>query len=162
MNATHETMPTLRLATDHDAGAVEQLLTASHLPLDGVREALRCFVVAYDNGQLVGVAGIEACGVSGEHALLRSVAVDPSWRSRGLGRTLVNRAIALAEERGAKALYLLTTTADRYFPSFGFETTTRDKVPEDVQATAEFKGACPASATVMVRQGQSMAKAVES
>lgn len=155
MNATHdETTPTLRLATDRDASAVEQLLTASHLPLDGVREALRCFVVAHDDGRLVGVAGIEACGASGEHALLRSVAVDPAWRSRGLGKTLVNRAIALAEERGAKALYLLTTTADRYFPSFGFEATSRPQVPDDVQATAEFKGACPASATVMVRESR--------
>jgi N-acetylglutamate synthase-like GNAT family acetyltransferase len=154
MNATRDTMPTLRMATDGDARAVEELLTASHLPLDGVREALRCFVVALYNERLVGVAGIEACGVSGEHALLRSVAVDPAWRSRGLGRTLVARAIALAEERGAKALYLLTTTAESYFPSFGFEATAREKVPEDVRTTAEFRGACPASATVMVRQAQ--------
>jgi amino-acid N-acetyltransferase len=145
-------MPTIRRATTDDAPAVEALLTASHLPLDGVREALGCFVVAHDDGRLVGVAGIEECGVRGEHALLRSVAVDPAWRSRGLGRTLVSRAIALAESRGAKALYLLTTTAEHYFPSFGFTPTSRDAVPDDVRDTAEFQGACPASATVMVRE----------
>jgi N-acetylglutamate synthase-like GNAT family acetyltransferase len=152
MSATRTPAPSVRLATESDASAVEALLTASHLPLDGVREALGCFVVAHDEGQLVGVAGIEECGVRGEHALLRSVAVDPAWRSRGLGRTLVARAIALAESRGAKALYLLTTTAESYFPSFGFATTSRDAVPADVRATAEFQGACPASATVMVRE----------
>lgn len=144
--------PTIRRATAADASAVEALLTASHLPLDGVREALGCFFVAHDDGRLVGVAGIEECGVRGEHALLRSVAVDPAWRSRGLGRTLVSRAIALAESRGAKALYLLTTTAEHYFPGFGFSSTSRDAVPDDVRSTAEFRGACPASATVMVRQ----------
>ena len=63
----------------------------------------------------------------------------------------MSRAIALAEERGAKALYLLTTTAEGYFPSFGFSLTSREAVPDDVRATAEFQGACPASATVMVR-----------
>lgn len=144
--------PTIRRATTADTAAVEALLTASHLPLDGVREALGCFVVAHDEGRLVGVAGIEECGVRGGYALLRSVAVDPAWRSRGLGRTLVSRAIALAESRGAKALYLLTTTAEHYFPSFGFATTSRDAVPDDVRATAEFQGACPTSATVMVRE----------
>ncbi len=140
---------TLRLATWHDEPAVAALLTASALPLDGVHEALPCFVVAEDAGEIVGVAGIEACGHTGEHALLRSVAVTPAWRSRGLGRVLVTRAVAEAEARGAKALYLLTTTADTYFPNFGFTVTTRDAVPEDVRATAEFQGACPASATVM-------------
>jgi amino-acid N-acetyltransferase len=144
--------PAIRLATASDEADVEALLVASHLPLDGVHAALGCFVVAHDEGRLVGVAGIEECGVRGQHALLRSVAVDPAWRSKGLGRSLVERAIALAESRGARALYLLTTTADRYFPSFGFETTSRDAVPEDVRATAEFQGACPASATVMVRE----------
>jgi N-acetylglutamate synthase-like GNAT family acetyltransferase len=142
---------TLRRATRSDETAVTALLTASALPLDGVREALPCFVVAEDAGEIVGVAGIEACGVAGEHALLRSVAVSPSWRNRGLGRVLVNQAIAEAESRGVKALYLLTTTADRWFPSFGFTVTARDAVPDDVRATAEFQGACPASATVMAR-----------
>jgi N-acetylglutamate synthase-like GNAT family acetyltransferase len=142
---------TLRRATRSDETPVNTLLTASALPLDGVHEALPCFVVAEDAGEIVGVAGIEVCGVAGEHALLRSVAVSPSWRNRGLGRVLVNRAIAEAESRGVKALYLLTTTADRWFPSFGFTVTARDAVPDDVRATAEFQGACPASATVMAR-----------
>jgi N-acetylglutamate synthase-like GNAT family acetyltransferase len=79
------------------------------------------------------------------------VAVVPAWRSKGLGRELVTRIIADAESRGIKALYLLTTTAERYFPSFGFARITRDEVPADVQATSEFREACPASATVMHR-----------
>ena len=151
MTTQELTGATLRLATPGDEPAVVALLTASALPLDGVHEALSSFVVAEERGEIVGVAGIEACGVTGEHALLRSVAVAPSWRNRGLGRVLVNRAIAEAESRGAKALYLLTTTAERYFPSFGFRTTARDAVPADVRATAEFTSACPDSATVMTR-----------
>jgi amino-acid N-acetyltransferase len=69
-----------------------------------------------------------------------------------VARQLVEQIIARAESRGTNALYLLTTTAERYFPSFGFEKTTRDAVPPEIQATDEFRGACPASATVMSRQ----------
>jgi amino-acid N-acetyltransferase len=86
-----------------------------------------------------------------DNALLRSVAVRAEWRSHGLGRALVTRVISDAVARGIHALYLLTTTADRYFPSFGFRQIARDQVPNDVRATAEFRSACPASATVMMR-----------
>ena len=138
----------IRSAAPSDLSAVERLLTESKLPLDGVRESLATFLVAESGGTIVGVAGLEVCG---EHALLRSVAVAPAWRSKGLGRELVNRITADAERRGIHALYLLTTTAESYFPSFGFARVARADVPPDVQETAEFRGACPASATVMRR-----------
>jgi len=139
----------LRSAAPEDLAAVESLLTASGLPLDGVQDALATFVVAEHGTDLVGVAGLEVCC---DNALLRSVAVHPEWRSHGVGRALVTRVISDAESRGIHALYLLTTTADRYFPSFGFKTITRDDVPAEVRATAEFREACPASATVMCRE----------
>lgn len=138
----------LRAASASDLPAIERLLTASKLPLDGVREALPGFIVAESGGELVGVAGLESCA---GYALLRSVAVSDAWRSRGVGRALVERAIAEAESRGVRALYLLTTTAERWFPSFGFRPITRDAVPAEVRATVEFQGACPASAAVMCR-----------
>ena len=143
---------TLRIASLEDEAAVAALLTTAGLPLEGVHEALPCFVVAEDAGEIVGVAGVEACGTKGEHALLRSVAVAPSWQNRGLGRALVTRTIAEAESRGVKSLYLLTTTAEHYFPTFGFAAVTRDIVPDDVKATQEYCGVCPSSATVMVRE----------
>jgi len=139
----------LRTAAPADLAAVEELLTASGLPLDGVRDALATFVVAEHGTDLVGVAGLELCC---DNALLRSVAVRPEWRSHGIGRALVTRVISDAESRGIHALYLLTTTADGYFPSFGFRTIARDDVPADVRETAEFLEACPASATVMCRE----------
>ncbi len=140
--------PTLRAATADDLPAVEQLLTASDLPVVGVAGAITTFVVAEHRGELVGVAGLELCCDNG---LLRSVAVAPAWQKQGLARTLVSRVIAEAEERRLHAMYLLTTTAAHYFPKFGFTETTRASVPADVAATEEFTSACPASAVVMVR-----------
>jgi amino-acid N-acetyltransferase len=139
----------VRAASPLDLPAVERLLTASRLPLDGVREALPTFVVAESGGDIVGVAGLEVCC---DNALLRSVAVADAWRSRGLGRALVSRVVSDAEARGIRALYLLTTTAERYFPSFGFREISREEVPQDIRETTEFTSACPASATVMCRE----------
>ena len=138
----------LRAARAGDLPAIEQLLTASDLPLAGVAETLPGFVVAEFDGGIVGTAALELCR---DNALLRSVAVAPEWRSRGLGRALVSRVIAHAETRGLHALYLLTTTAEHYFPSFGFQQVSRDDVPADLRATEEFRSACPASAVVMCR-----------
>jgi arsenite methyltransferase len=144
--------PTLRAATAADREPVERLLVDAGLPTDGVAASLSTFVVAEtvtgQGSDLVGVAGLELCA---DHALLRSVVVRPDWRGHGLGRALVDRVIAEAEARGVGALYLLTTTAAHYFPTFGFTETTRETVPDDIRATEEFASACPASAVVMVR-----------
>lgn len=141
--------PLVRTAAAGDLDGVERLLAASGLPLDGVREALSGFVVAMCGDQLVGVAGLESYG---DDALLRSVAVDAGWRSHGVGRALVSRLVSDAESRGVRALYLLTTTADGWFPAFGFHTIARDAVAPAVRESVEFRSACPASATVMVRE----------
>ena len=148
MNETSTMHAHVRAATAEDLPAVEQLVTGSGLPLDGLREAFPTFVVAQAGNDIVGVAGLEVCC---DNALLRSVAVADAWRAHGVGRALVTRVIADAEARGLNALYLLTTTADRYFPKFGFRTITRNDVPDDVRATKEFTSACPASAVVMCR-----------
>jgi amino-acid N-acetyltransferase len=141
--------PAIRPATSADLPRIERLLAANDLPLAGVREALPTFLVADAGTELVGVAGLEVCC---DNALLRSVAVDQHYRSKGVGRALVNRLIGNAEARGLRALYLLTTTADQYFPSFGFRAIERSEVPDDVRATEEFTTACPASARVMTRE----------
>ena len=148
MATSTTTAPIIRNALADDLAGVEQLLVASSLPTAGVAEALDGFLVATHEGAVVGVVGVERCC---DYGRLRSTAVDAAWRSRGLGRPRGARAIASAEANGLHALYLLTTTAERYFPSFGFTATTRDKVPEVVRETVEFRSACPASAVVMVR-----------
>jgi amino-acid N-acetyltransferase len=138
----------LRPASVDDLPAVEDLLKRTNLPVEGVTESIDSFVVAESDGQLVGVGGVERCG---DYGLLRSVAVDPSAQGRGVGAAVTDKLIADSDASGLRALYLLTTTAESYFPNFGFTTTTRDSVPPEVQKTAEFREICPASATVMHR-----------
>ena len=132
----NQSSTTIRRATRSDQRRVEQLLSSLHLPTAGVADWIDRFWVADHAGSPVGVAGVEQYGNA---ALLRSAAVDPSWRDTGIGRTLVETALATARAEGADSVYLLTTTAERYFPRFGFERITRDEVPDSLRESVEFK-----------------------
>jgi amino-acid N-acetyltransferase len=128
---------------------ITSLLERCHLPLAGVADHLETMLVAKDGDRIVGTAGLE---LYADGALLRSVAVDPSEQGRGLGQALTDAALRLADAQGRGAVFLLTTTAERFFPKFGFEIVTRDEVPASVRASVEFQSACPASAIVMRRR----------
>jgi amino-acid N-acetyltransferase len=154
-SASTATTPTFRAARSNDTAAIHQLLTDAGLPIDGVADLLATdaqgFVVAVASGNdrdLVAVAGLEVCC---NNALLRSVAVRSDWQRHGLGHQLVQRVVSEAESRGIHALYLLTMTAEHYFPRFGFAPVSREAVPAEIANTREFRSACPASATAMTR-----------
>ena len=136
-------------ATPADRDALLALMERAHLPTDGLAAHLDAAVVARDGDRVVGSAAIELYADGG---LLRSVAVDADCRGTGLGARLTAAAIDEAERRQLPALYLLTTTAEDFFPRFGFERITRDEVPVSVQDSIEFRGACPASAVVMFKR----------
>ena len=93
--------------------------------------------------------GTAALEMYEDGALLRSVAVVPDIQRTGIGHQLTEAALALAHELGAPAVYLLTTTAEHFFPRFGFERIARTNVPAGVQRSFEFTTACCASAVVM-------------
>jgi len=143
--ASDQTAP-IRRAGPSDDSAVLGLLEAAGLPVAGVLPTLPDFYVAEGDGRLVGAAGLE---LYDRDALLRSVVVESSMRGSGLGVALVERILEHARERDLRAVYLLTTTADGYFPRFGFGRITREQVPESVKTSVEFRDACPASAVAM-------------
>jgi amino-acid N-acetyltransferase len=124
------------------------MLTAEKLPLDGVEDHLSDFLVAEDDGKIRGAAGLE---IHESFGLLRSVVVELSAKGTGVGRALSEAQLGAAQAKGLRAVFLLTTTAERFFPRFGFERVTRDEVPAEVQRSREFQGACPASAIIMRR-----------
>jgi amino-acid N-acetyltransferase len=139
----------VRRAEEADLERVLGLIREAGLPVAGVAEWFEHFVVAEVGSQVVGAAGIEHYGAS---ALLRSVVVRPDWKGKRLGVALVAAALERAGEAGAREAYLLTTTAERWFPRLGFVVTQRNEVPEAVRSSVEFVEACPASAVVMRRE----------
>jgi amino-acid N-acetyltransferase len=145
------TAATIGPAKAVDLDVVEALLEREHLPLAGLREHADHMFVARAGNRIVGCAGLE---VYEDGALLRSVAVDAEHRGAGLGGDLTRTALDLAARRGVTEVYLLTTTAERFFPRFGFEVVDRADVPQGVRQSAEFSYACPASALIMRKRLQ--------
>ena len=136
-------------ATERDLPQIRELLERLHLPLAGVEAHLTTMLVARDGEQVVGTAALELY-VDG--VLLRSVAVEPHHQGKQLGPLLTDAALQLATAHGANIAFLLTTTAERFFPEFGFEQIGRERVPPSIRQSVEFQSACPSSAIVMRKQ----------
>ena len=133
-------------ALREDFASVVSLLERHGLPVAGADAMGDDVVVARVDGRIVGAAGLE---LYADGALLRSVVVDASAQGQGLGQRLTDAALARARAKGVSNVFLLTTTADGFFPRFGFERIRREDVPESVRQSVEFRSACPASAVVM-------------
>jgi len=137
----------IRSATEADWPAIETLLEECGLPLAGAREHLSSFVVGASGNEIRCVAGFE---LYGSVALLRSVAVAGALRGQGAGDRLLDAIRSKARAEGVEALYLLTTTAAAFFRKRGFQQVERSNAPDELKASRELQGACPASATMMV------------
>ena len=135
-------------ATPADLAAILDLLASHRLPQAEVERHLATALVVRTGGRIIGCAVLESYDTVG---LLRSVAVAQSQRGLGVGIQLTEAAVALAQARGIKALYLLTETAAGFFPRFGFRPVSRDEVAPAVRQSIEFTRACPASALAMVK-----------
>lgn len=140
-------MITIAPASPADLPAILDLLSQHGLPHAGLADHLGTALIARDGEAVVGSAALECYE---DVALLRSMAVATTRRGQGLGQLLTSTALDRARQRGIHQIYLLTTTAESFFPRFGFSRITRDVVAPAVQVSAEFTGACPSSAIVMV------------
>lgn len=136
----------IRFMQSTDLGTVRAFLQAQSLPVAGVMTHKGGFLLAQEQGELIGTVGVE---IHGQVGLLRSVAVSEPQRSQGLATRLVRQAITYATQTGLTDLYLLTTTARQYFPRFGFQAIPRESAPAALANSSEFQGICPDSAVLM-------------
>ncbi len=132
-----------------DLKAIQTLLKKCELPHEDVSSHLVNFITAKTKSTIIGVNGIE---IYGQYGLLRSLAVDPAYRGRGISRDLNANIIARAHQAGVKTLYLFTETAERYAAKLGFSTISRESVPESIQGTTQFRYSCPKTATCMLKE----------
>ena len=141
---------TIRTAQASDLPAALAWLAGAGLPTeDLVAEKLQGFLVALANDVPIGMVGIEEFGRCG---LLRSLVVEPTVRSAGVGRVLVTALESRAIDRGISELWLLTIDADPYFVGLGYEEMDRSDAPEPIRNTEEFASLCPGDAVLMRKQ----------
>jgi amino-acid N-acetyltransferase len=139
----------VRPADPVERAYAESLLADNGLPVEDLPEDPDWLYCCEADGERVGVGGLQR---RGDHALLRSVAIEESARGAGHGRALCERLLATAADEGVESVYLLTTTAPDFFASLGFEEVERESAPESVRETAEFAELCPDAAVCMRRE----------
>ena len=125
---------------------IQSLLESAKLPLDGVKDHLRNFLLLKKEDKIIGTVGLE---VYGGKALLRSLAVTRGFRGSGYGKRLYQAIIAKARGQQISEIYLLTETAEKFFAKQGFEKIPRDSADVKVKESIEFRSACPETASCM-------------
>ena len=129
--------------------AAVALLDAVGLPSSDLTEPLlEHFLFSGPRDAPTGLVGLE---LYDRVALLRSLAVAPNAQRSGLGSALLEQAEGYAYAQGVRSLYLLTTTAERFFVGRGYRPTSRESCPAAIRSTSEFSSLCPASSALLVK-----------
>ena len=121
------------------------LIKRNGLPIEDISTSTKLFSITKDN-EIAGTIGIEFYN---KVALLRSLAVTETYRSKGIGGKLVEHIEKFAKQNAVKELILLTTTASDYFSKRAYQTIERNNVPEEIKKSSEFSSTCPSSAVIM-------------
>jgi amino-acid N-acetyltransferase len=92
-------------------------------------ENIRDFVVAEENGEIVGCGALHLYGM--HLAEIRSIAVNPKAKKKGAGRLLVEALLREAERHNVTCVCLFTRIPD-FFSHMGFRTATREELPDKI------------------------------
>jgi len=143
MNKTTNTIKTPKIEE------ISILLEENNLPTQDLKELdLKNFFGLYINNTLAGMVGLE---IYDDVALLRSLAVSTN-KSTGIGSILLEYIDSFAKNNNINTIFLLTTTADKYFLKKGFVVESKTQAPKVIQQTNEFKSICPTSAIFMKKE----------
>lgn len=140
--------PLVRAAAASDFEAISALLEAAGLPTADLRASQPAFLVAAAGTELAGAGALE---IHADTALLRSLAVAPAWRGRGLGHLLVKALERRARAARVHQIVLLTQTAEAFFTRLDYRVIERAQAPAAVQTSREFAALCPASAVCLAK-----------
>jgi len=123
-------------------------LKFADLPADDIDLPGRTFFEFTLNSETVAWGGFETHGTDG---LLRSLVVEPAYRSKGVGVSVLRVIEAIATGQGITRFHLLTTTASGFFRKQGYVVTDRGNEPPMIARTEQFRRLCPASAYYMCK-----------
>ncbi|WP_460773479.1 GNAT family N-acetyltransferase [Microbacterium sp. GXF7504] len=129
----------LRRCEARDVAALTAFLRRVDLTLSGLdAPGVRLWLLVDDAGAITGSTGYER-NADGRHALIRSVAVDPSCRSRGTGAELARFALARAAEEGAGTAWLFSRRSGPFWQRLGFAPADRDSLAAALADTHQVR-----------------------
>lgn len=138
---------TIALSEEERQEAIS-LLEQHNLPVQDLDDEKLLYILKKDD-KAIGTVGLE---IYDDCALLRSVSIQKEEQGNGYGRYLNDAIETYAKESGITCMYLLTTTARRFFDKQGYCRISREETPEIIKQTAEFTSLCPSSAVVMKKR----------
>ena len=104
----------IRKATQADLKDIKTILSFYYLDTENVEKNLPEFIVAQTNNKIIGCACLDL----GDVVELRSIAILPSYRNKGVGSKLVDAILERAEDL-TDTVYL-RTTSPVFFEKKGF------------------------------------------
>ncbi|MDX9701770.1 MAG: N-acetyltransferase [Candidatus Auribacterota bacterium] len=105
----------------------QQIVLPKSLP--DICEKIRIFWVARQGDDVIGCVGLQFFW--GGLAELRSLAVREGYKGKGIGKQLVEHAIAEAKDFGAKRIFALTYVTD-FFIKMGFARIDKELLPQKI------------------------------
>lgn len=126
----------LRVAQPDDWPAIAEVLETCGLASDDLDPSLALFHIALLDGAIVGCAAAEGYG---ETIVVRSVAVLPPYRDRGIASHMVSAVLMRARANGCTRAVLLSATCPSYFSRYGFSLISADRLAPEVRASREFR-----------------------
>lgn len=92
-------------------------------------ENIRDFTIAEDQGRFVGAGALHVFWE--DLAEVRTMAVDPAYQRKGVGRQIVDRLLEDGAELGIKKVFTLTYQPE-FFASCGFQLEDKNNMPQKV------------------------------
>lgn len=139
-------IPTLVATAVNDPAGLVGLLSTAGLPIEDVAEPGRVFLrYATEGGEFVGIGGLEPLGAA---VLLRSIAVVPEHRGRGMGGAITADLMERGRMQGAADAFAFTTGERTFLAALGFRRVERTEAPAAVLSTRQATGLCAASAVL--------------
>lgn len=139
----------IETAHPEDLAQIVALLRAAQLPSDDLAATMLGHFLVLRESDSRSVGGVIGLEPHAQAALLRSLAIAPAQRGGGQGGALVKALEVKARTSGIRDLFLLTTTAEKFFARLGYAVVPREAAPKTLQSTTEFTALCPASAICM-------------
>ncbi|MBI5815570.1 MAG: N-acetyltransferase [Nitrospinae bacterium] len=97
--------------------------------LNELYETIRQYIIYEEDGRLIGVCGLQVAWE--DLAEIRALAVDPEYAGRGIGATLVEKAIDEARRIGIPKVFCLTYVP-KFFKRLGFEVVEKHEFPHKI------------------------------
>ncbi|MFZ3169252.1 MAG: GNAT family N-acetyltransferase [Candidatus Methanoperedens sp.] len=104
----------IRKATQADLKDIKTILSFYYLDTENVEKNLPEFIVAQTNNKIIGCACLDL----GDVVELRSIAILPSYRNKGVGSKLVD--VILKRAQDLTDIVYLRTTSPVFFEKKGF------------------------------------------